>query len=144
MATKNRNGKSIPRFIGILALTTFFMSFSLQAQTNTDQNVELPDIAIVNILNGIQSDNHGLKMSCIYFAGKYKIIDISEDLVKELKKSDNEELCQMLVWSLYQIGDDKCCEELRKIVENHPSDKIRDFTKYLNTIKEYESAIAKY
>ena len=136
MVTEKQTYRMIPKLFGLIVLTFFLLNNSPLAQTNTDQRVELPDIAIVNILSGIQSDNHGVKMSCIYFAGKYKIIDVSKELVKEMQASDNEEVCQMLVWSLYQIGDDKCCQELRKIVENHPSDSIRSFSKYLNDIKE--------
>lgn len=136
--------RKTPTFVGLSFLLFFFLSSLTYSQTDANQRIELSDIAIVNILNGIQSDNNGVKMSCIYFAGKYRIIDVSEDLVKEMKKSDNDELCQMLVWSLYQIGDEKCCQELKSIIENHPSEKIRDFCKYLHNIKEYESAIAKY
>lgn len=143
MVTENQTYRMIPKLFGLIVLSFFLSNNSPLAQTNNDQRVELPEIAIVNILNGIQSDNHGLKMSCIYFAGKYKISEVSKDLVQEIKNSNNEELCQMLVWSLYQIGNESCCQEMRTLVKNHPSDSIRSFSKYLNNIKEYESAIVK-
>lgn len=144
MVTGNKTHRKTPTIVGLSLLLFIFLSSFTYSQTDANQRIELSDIVIVNILNGIQSENYGVKMSCIYFAGKYRIIDVSEDLVMEMKKSDNDELCQMLVWSLYQIGDEKCCQELKSIIENHPSEKIRDFCKYLHNIKEYESAIAKY
>ena len=117
------------------------MSCSFHPQTNSDQRVELPDYAIVNILNGIQSDNYGVKMSSIYLAGKYKIVDVSQELVEEIKRSEDDELSQMLVWSLYEIGNDSCWKELQAIVKNHPSDQLRDFCANLYKIKEYEPVI---
>ena len=143
MATANNTYRNSSRVLGLTIMALFLMSCSFQPQTYSHQPVELPDIAIVNILNGIQSDNYGVKMSCIYFAGKYKIMEVSQDLVEVMKNSDNDELCQMLVWSLYQIGDESCCKELKTIIENHPSEKIRDFCNYLHKIKEYETAVAK-
>ena len=143
MATANNTYRMGSRVLGLTVMALFILSTLLHSQTNSDQQVELPDIAIVNILNGIQSDNHGVKISCIYFAGKYKIVEVSQYLVEAMKNSDNDELCQMLVWSLYQIGDESCCKKLKTIIENHPSEKIRDFCNYLHKIKEYETAVAK-
>ncbi len=139
MATGNKSYRNIPRLLGLLVLTFFLVSNSLLAQTESEQLIELPDIAKANILNGIQSDNYGLKMSSIYLAGKYKINDVSKELVKEMKVSDNEEVCQMVVWSLYQIGDESCCNEMRTIIENHPSEKIKSFCESMYMIKQYDS-----
>ena len=144
MATGNIKYRKCSRSLGLTIMALFLMSNTLISQTNSDQRVELPDIAILNILNGIQSDNHGVKMSCIYFAGKYKIVEVSQNLVEEIKDSNDDELCQMLIWSLYQIGDDSCCEELQAFVKNHPSEKLKVLCSYLHKIKEYETAIAKY
>ena len=139
MATKNRTYQKIPRLLGLLVLTFFLVSNSLFAQTESEQLVELPDIAKANILNGIQSDNYGIKMSSIYLVGKYKITDLSKELVKEMTVSENDEVCQMLVWSLYQIGDESCCNEMRTIIENHPSEKIKSFCESMYKIKQYDS-----
>ena len=112
---------------------------SLQLHSENDQPIELSEVNISNIQSGIQSDNFGLKMSSIYLAGKYKISRVSEDLVQELKTSSDEKICQMLVWSLYQIGDESCCEEMKTFVENHSSKKVRQFCNSLYQIKQYDS-----
>lgn len=142
MATYNETYQKIPRLLGLLVMTLFIMSISIQPQITSEQRIELTDIAILNILNGIQSDNYGVKLNCIYFAGRYKIIDVSKELVDVLKSSDDDELCQMLIWSLYQIGDESCCEKLQQAIENHPSKELSDFCKNLRRIHEYGSAIA--
>ena len=81
-------------------------------------------------------------MSLIYFAGKYKISELSQNLLEVLKNSTDEELCQMAVWSLHKIGDDASCKELQGLLEMHSSDKIREYCIFLNGIREYEKAIA--
>lgn len=144
MVTKNNTYRSIDsRLLGLTIITFFLISTMLYSQTNSDQRIELPDIAIQNLIIGIQSGNDGVMKSCIYFAGKYRIVDVSHELVEVMKNSESDELCQMLVWSLYQIGEESCCEEMRNIIENHSSETIRDFCNYLHNIKEFESAIAK-
>ena len=142
MATANNTYRMGSRVLGLTIMALILMSCSFQPQTNSHQSEELPDIAIVNILNGIESDNYGVKMSCIYYAGKYKIKEVSQNLVEEIKSSGDDELCQMLVWSLYQIGNDSCCEELQTFVKNHSSEKLKVLCSYLQKIKEYETAVA--
>ena len=142
MATANSTYRMGSRFLGLVVLALFLMSCSFQPKTNLDQQVELPDKSVIILLNGIRSDNYGVKMSSIYLAGKYNIVDVSQGLVEVMKNSNDDELCKMLIWSLYEIGNDSCCEELRAIVKNHPSEKIRDFCANLQKIKEYETAVA--
>ena len=144
MATTNNTTRKGSIILGMIVLALFLMSCSFQPQTNSDQHVELPDYAVINLLNGIQSDNYGVKMSSIYLAGKYKITEVSKNLIEEIKNSNDDELCQMLAWSLYQIGDDSYCEELQAFMKNHPSEKLKALCSYLHKIKEYETAIAKY
>ena len=143
MATKNNTYRNIPKAIGITLLSLLLMSTLLDAQTYSKQRIELPEIAIVNLLNGIRSDNNGVKKSCVYFAGKYKVLEVSQDLVEQIENSNDEELCQMIVWSLYQIGNDSCCEELQRVMKQHPLEKLKDFCNYLHKIKEYQTAVAK-
>ena len=142
MATAKNTYRKSSRILGLTVMALFLMSCSFQPQTNSDQRVELPDNTVINLVSGIQSDNYGVKMSSIYLAGKYKIMKVSKNLVEEVQNSNDDELCQMLVWSLYQIGNDSCCKELQSIVKNHPSGKIRDFCANLHKIKEYETAVA--
>ncbi len=142
MARKNRTHRNIPNLIGITLLILFLSSSKLSSQSTSFQQYEISELAISNIHNGIHSDNLGVKMNCIYFAGKYKILDVSRDLVEQIDISNDEELCQMMVWSLYQIGNDSCCEELQRVLKNHPSDKLKELCAYLHRIKEYQTAIA--
>ncbi len=142
MATTNRVSRKGSKVLLITVLVLFAWSNFLNSQTIIDQEIELSDAAIKSVLQGIKSENEGVKRSCIYFAGKYKIKEASECLVEEFPSLDDGELCSMLVWSLYQIGNESCCKELQIIVKNHDSEELKNFCSNLRKIKEYEMAIA--
>ncbi len=142
MATTNNTSRKDSKVLLLTVLVLFAMSSFLNSQTLINQEIELTDAAIKSILQGIKSKNDGVKRSCIYFAGKYKIQEASECLVEELPSLDDSELCSMLVWSLYQIGNESCCKELQIIVKNHDSEELKNFCSNLRKIKEYEMAIA--
>ena len=81
-------------------------------------------------------------MSCLFYAGKYKISDVSLDLLEIIKNSTNDEICQMAIWSIYQIGDNSCCIKLQELLEIHPSEKIREYCQFLESIRKYENSLA--
>lgn len=135
---KHRRVLNVLRLALILQLTISLLAFS---QTSTDDKIELPKEAVANLLLGIQSDNYGLKTSSIYFAGKYKVIEAAQKLIKEINNSNDDDLSLMVAWSLFRIGDDSCCKELSKISNNHPSADLRAFCSKLHDMKQFELAI---
>ena len=143
MATTNNVSRKSSKVLLITVLVLFAMSSFLYSQTPIIQEIELPEASIKSIVQGIKSENEGVKKSCIYFAGKYKIQEASKYLVEELTVLDDGELCSLLVWSLYQIGNESCFKELQEIVKNHDSEELKAFCSYLSKIKEFEIAIAK-
>ena len=141
MATTNNVSRKGSTVLLLAVLVLFAMSSILNSQTHIIEEIELSDCAIKSILHGIKSENEGVKRGCIYFAGKYKIKEASESLVEELPSLEDGELCSMLVWSLYQIGNESCCKELQNIVKNHDSEELKNFCSNLSKIKEYGLAI---
>jgi len=136
---KHRRVLNVLRLALILQLTISILAFS---QTSTDDNIELPKEAVANLLLGIESDNYGLKTSSIYFAGKYKVIEAAQNLIKEINNSNDDDLTLMIAWSLFRIGDDLSCKELAKIANNHPSADLRTFCSKLHDMRQFELAIA--
>ena len=65
MATVNNTYRKVPRSLGLTLMALFIMSSILNSQTISYQSVELPEIAIKNILQGIESENDGVRMNCI-------------------------------------------------------------------------------
>lgn len=126
----------------LLLIITFllFTNFSI-CQNNFEEAVEIPTKAIENYIAGIQSENVGLKKSCIYFAGKYLLQDASPCLIEEFKKADDETIAVIIAWSLYRIGDQDCLESLNNIAMNHRSNFLKNFCKSLNNLRSYEQEL---
>jgi hypothetical protein len=120
----------------------FFSSISLSAQVVTNSGIELPEASVENYRLGLKSNNNGVIKSCIYLAGKYQIQDFAQDILDVMKKSEDLELCQMAIWSIYQIGDKACCEKLSIFLESNSSEELRNCCIFLKRIQEYDNAFA--
>ena len=143
MTTVYKTYRKIRKLFLVALLTLLITPSIITSQAYTSQHIELPEVALEHFRIGMRSDIYGIRMSLIYFAGKYKIQETSKYLVEELTVLDDGELCSLLVWSLYQIGNESCFKELQEIVKNHDSEELKAFCSYLSKIKEFEIAIAK-
>jgi hypothetical protein len=142
MATVYKTYRKIKKLFLVALLTLLLAPNILTSQAYTSQRIELSEAAMKNFQIGLKSDNDGIKMSLIYFTGKYKIRELSPNLLEVVQNSNNEEICQMAIWSLYQIGDDSSCIKLQELLEIHPSEKIREYCQFLESIRKYENSLA--
>ena len=131
---------SVKLFFNTSLILLFFTSL-ITPQMAGEQSVVLNDYALQNYRNNLMSDNYGIVKSSIYFAGKYRICEVCPELLKIVKKSNDEELCQLAIWSLYQIKDNESCYELNRIIKEHPFQNLVEYCKFLEGIREYEHAI---
>ena len=111
------------------------------AQSITVNGVIIPDASLKNYRLGLRSNNNGVIMSCLYFAGKYKIDEFSEDILEIVMSSDNIDICKMAVWSIHQIGNASICDKLSKFMETHSSIELRNCCRFLKKIKDYDTAV---
>ena len=88
--------------IGMLIYSTANV-FAQTKQEQTCLKKSPSDAAIKNYLKGLNSDNDGLRKSCIYYAGKYKINEAVDLLKEQLSKEEDQETSLLLVMALYQI-----------------------------------------
>ena len=133
-------------FVKVILFSAFvflLFPYSTSAQTVTINGIDIPEASLNNYRAGLRSNNNGVIMSCLYFAGKYRIEEFSEDVLEVVKCSDNIDICKMAIWSIYQIGNEYCCEKLSQFIESHPSDELRNCCKFLKKIKDYDTAVKK-
>ena len=123
---------------GSLMLLLILSSTGFSQEFN--DNIDIPDYAKMNFLNGISSDNPGLKASSIYYAGRYELSGASAMLVEELKKSKEEKLSLLIAWSIYRIGDECCMDQLKKYAGNNSSKRLKEFCAHLEQQKKFELA----
>ena len=71
----------------------------------TIEKYELPDNAVKSLIQGIKSDNPGLRKSAIFYAGQYKLEAAVDCLIEELQKEDDPGTKILIALSLYKIGN---------------------------------------
>ena len=120
----------------------FLLPVITEAQSNENRHLKITPTAIKNYRIGLNSGNQGIMQSCVYFAGKYRMHEVCSDLLEVIENSDDVELCKLSLWSLYQIGNDKYCDKLQKIVTKHKSGELFEFYNFLNKIRLYGNNLA--
>ena len=110
--------------ISVLLLTANVMA---EKKPGSDSGVQskYDKIATANLITGIHSENNGLKKSCIYFAGKYKVKSCVDALCKELKSNNDPAIKILASLSLYSIGDKKGIEAVKKASRNATDLRVR-------------------
>ena len=94
------------------------------------QNHKVSDItktknAYENLLMGISSHNDGVRESCIYFAGKYRLIDTEHALIDQLKIENDSDVKVLIGLALFRMGSEIGMNEIHKLAMNDTNPKVR-------------------
>ncbi|PKL87761.1 MAG: hypothetical protein CVV23_13740 [Ignavibacteriae bacterium HGW-Ignavibacteriae-2] len=103
----------------IIVLILFSADKPLTANNKPNEN------AIKNLINGINSQNDGLKRSSIYLSGCYKINETVDALVKLIDHEVNISTKLLIIRSLYNIGDLKGMIKIHDISLYDENDNVR-------------------
>jgi len=90
-----------------------------KSQTNFAKN----DIA--NLVNGINSENTGLKRSAVYMAGKYGVYETTDALIEKLKSEKSAKDRILIALALYKIGNQKGYEAVKELAKYDYDAKVR-------------------
>lgn len=82
-------------------------------------------VVVQNLLNGINSENQGLKLSSAYFLGQYKSSEAVIPLLSILKNDKSEESRIMAALSLIKIGDLRGIYAIKQAVKFDSSERVR-------------------
>ncbi len=110
----------------VYILITIFLVTTVQAQENEFKQLPNKERAIQNLVMGIQSDNAGLKRSCIYFAGKYEVSEVVNELIELLGKEKDSSTKKVIALVLYKIGDQKGINAIKKLAQTDSDSKVRN------------------
>jgi hypothetical protein len=83
------------------------------------------DVVITNLMNGIQSENQGLRISSSYFLGELKSGEAVIPLMRILKSDDNEESRIMAALSLLKIEDSRGLYAIKQAVNFDSSERVK-------------------
>ncbi len=71
----------------------------------------------LNLLNGLNSENEGLKFSCAYYLGEYKCSNAVIPLLSMLRENNDECSRIMAALALAKIGDQRGLYALKRVYE---------------------------
>jgi HEAT repeat protein len=97
---------------------------------------------ITSLVNGINSENEGLKKSSIYFAGKYKVYETVDALTALLENEKDPAVRLLTTKALFEIGDTKGMKVVYELSMTDENVKVRRMCKALYEVyelSEYEN-----
>jgi len=105
-------------------LAALFLS-SINAQTQSINEITSNKYALENLVAGIHSDNLGVKRSSIYFAGKYKIAETEDELINQLKEEEDPSTRILIALVLFEMGSEEGLNEVKDLSMNDENAKVR-------------------
>lgn len=114
--------------IVILAATLLLMGMSITyGQTDiSNMDKRITKDAVANYLRGLNSDNQGIKLSCAYYIGEYKISDAIISLMKMLHNDKTESGRIMAALALTKIGSGQSIYAVKQASRFDSSQRVRD------------------
>lgn len=119
----------------IILLWVIGVDFNLFPQSNSISDVTNNEYALENLKSGINSDNDGVRKSSIYFAGKYRIEEAVNCLVKRLEKEEEASVRLLLAYSLYEIKNPEGMNAVKELSIKDNDIKVKRMSS--NLYKEY-------
>ncbi|MDX1701009.1 MAG: HEAT repeat domain-containing protein [Melioribacteraceae bacterium] len=120
------------RIFLISALLMFFSSSLVFSQDSiqvfsklTDEDIEL------NLLEGVNSDNLGLRVSAAYFLGERKSQKSVIPLMKILREDKSPEARIMAALSLFKIGDDRGLFAVKQAIKFDDNEQVKKMCEIL-------------
>jgi len=112
-------------YLFTVMLAVLLSPFVSNGQSFETQVFDLSDNSIESLIEGINSDNEGLKRACVYLAGKYKI-SVTVAALRDQLAADNTSANKILIArALYEIGDFGCMYNLKRVAVADTSAKAR-------------------
>ncbi len=113
-----------------IALTLFLVisviSTSIYAASgSTSDKPQYTNESIESLKMGVKNDNDGVRKCCIYFAGKYKISELKDELIDQISKEENPRIRILIALSLYQLENSDGIELLKIFALNDKDQEVR-------------------
>jgi hypothetical protein len=128
--------------IVILAISLLLLgAVSTFAEEEKSNGVSyLTEEEIDNYVTGIHSNNLGLRVSCAYFLGEYKVSEAIIPLMKMLNSEKSEEGRIIAALSLIKIGTGKAVYAVKQAANLDRSERVRNLCeKFYNSFAYAEN-----
>lgn len=110
--------------IVITLLLTSLLIGASYATGNPKAVTEIRQNTISSLINGLNSENLGLKSSCTYMLGELQIISAVIPLMKILRENENEDLRVAAALALYKIGTPMAINAVKQSIRFDNSERV--------------------
>jgi hypothetical protein len=110
----------------LLLLCFVFTSFSIAAEPVKEKRTINQELAIQNLLIGLDSDNTGLTSSSAFYLGELSSTRAVIPLMKMLRNSEQEELRISAALALLKIGDERGIYAIKRAIVFDESKRVSD------------------
>ena len=114
----------------VLTLVLFISTFTLASDNDKTKNPTYDKIE-TNLLNGLNSDNFGLKVSSAFMLGEIKSEKAVLPLTRMLRDSDDERARIVAAISLIKIGSERSTYVVKQGIKFNDSEKVRKMCDHL-------------
>ncbi len=127
--------KSLYTFTLVLSMLVLTSVNFGQTLSNAEPHIFTKN-EITNLKNGIKSENIGLKKSSIYFAGKYNLTEVEDELIDELKSQENSGVKLLIAKVLHKMYSKKGMLALEASANDSSDQRFRKFARiFINDYK---------
>lgn len=119
--------KKLGVFFSVSLLLTLFSTscYSREISKTQNEDVKKKELIAKNLLNGINSENLGLKTSSAYFIGEFCCDKAVIPLLRILHNDESEEFRILAALALYKIGDSRGIFAVKKAIRFDKSERVR-------------------
>jgi hypothetical protein len=127
-------------FIILTVLLLFSTSIFAKEPVKKENEVQL-NRTVLSLMDGLNSDNMGLKSGSIYMLGELKVSESVIPLMKILKNQNDETLKVSAALALYKIGDSRGLYAIKRSGKFETNERVRKICDlfYRNFIGQKES-----
>jgi hypothetical protein len=131
----------------LMIITIALINSVTSASTTQNQKRSISKSSIENLLEGVSSDNLGLKLSAAYYLGEYECSEAVIPLLNILKNSEREEARITAALALFKINDARGMFAVKQAIKFDKSDRVKKvcsnlYREYLKPQNQNESYFA--
>lgn len=107
-----------------ILLIVLYSIISTNVSANPKINVQIKQNTVESLMIGLNSDNLGLKSSCIYMIGELRLSNAIIPLMKILRESENDDLRIAAALALYKIGTPLSVNAVKQAIRFDESERV--------------------
>ncbi len=112
-------------YFGLVVVLFFALIANSFAQNQSTKDLGLNKNSSQSLVMAIHSDNIGVRESSIYLVGKYRISDLENELISQLKVEKDSDIKVLIGLALFRMNSEKGMKELQMLTSKDENPRVR-------------------